>query len=277
MRNLKLGVVGGGIVGRATARAYVEHVAEVRVHDVDSRLATHSLEQVYGCDLIFVCLPTPQKKDSLECDLQSVESFLANTPNKQTNYVLRSTVPIGTTRRFREQYGLTNLVHSPEFLTSRCAVTDAQIPSRNIIGGEKETRKGESHQPTHDLYCLYEKRFPGVPIHVMTSDESEAVKLFQNGFFSVKIAYWNEMRCLADKLDLDWERVMVGILSDGRISYSHTLVPGPDGKRGFGGGCLEKDLANLIQCIYDTGLSSFVANAAYNRNISIDRYREEQP
>lgn len=119
------------------------------------------------------------------------------------------------------------------------------------------------------LNRLYKSRFPGVPLYMMTSDESEAVKLFTNGFFAVKIAFFNEVRALADKLGLDWERVLGGVLSDGRISHNHTQVPGPDGQRGFGGACLPKDLANLIQCLYDAETSSpylSVCNSARMRN-----------
>ena len=98
----------------------------------------------------------------------------------------------------------------------------------------------------------------------MTSDESEAVKLMQNGFSAVKIAFFNEMRCLADDRGLDWTRVMDGLLAGGWINPAHTQVPGPDGKRGFGGGCLEKDLANLIDHF---GYETLVTRAAYRRNM----------
>ncbi len=273
MKNLKLGVVGGGTVGRATARAFVEHVAEVRTW------------KVLECDLIMVCLPTPQKKDSLECDLTAIEDFFGAHGREQPtrNYVLRSTVPIGTTRRLREQYGLVNLVHSPEFLTSRCAVTDAQMPSRNIIGGyyegpDKDNRYSIS-KPGESLKQVYLTRFPGVPVFGMTSDESEAVKLFTNAAFAVKVSLFNEFRCLADKLGLGWDTVLKGILSDGRVGHSHTSVPGPDGKRGFaiGSGCLEKDLANLINCmatsINQGAAVDSICLAAHDRNVN-DRGRE---
>lgn len=247
---MKLGVVGGGVVGRATARAFIEHVDEVRVWDiVKERCSTPSILHTLESDLIFVCLPTPQKKDSLECDTSIVEGFFAVLAecNLHRNYVLRSTVPIGTTKRLSKTYNLPNLVHSPEFLTARCSVTDAHLPSRNIVGyNYLPEPDGRACGCQAVLGNLYLSRFPAVPIHYMTSDESEAVKLFQNGFFATKIAYWNEVNALATKLGLDWDRVMEGILSDGRIAHSHTQVPGPDGKYGFGGSCLPKDVANLL-------------------------------
>ena len=91
----------------------------------------------------------------------------------------------------------------------------------------------------------------------MSSDESEAVKLFQNSFFAVKVAFWNECNQLASKLGLDWQVVMNAILADGRISPSHTNVPGPDGKYGFGGECLPKDLASLASQMINEGMHSY--------------------
>lgn len=268
---MKIGIIGGGVVGRATARCFMEH-GEVKVYDVVRERATHSKEETLACDLVFVCLPTPQVPGSLECDVSALHVFFNGVldyhdPSK--NFVLRSTVPIGTTKRLAKEYNLPNLVHSPEFLTARCAITDAQVPARNIVG----VPNGGSNAASVTLALLYRDRFPGVPIHTMSSDESEAVKLFLNSFFAVKVAYFNEINELAEKLGLDWGRVLEGMLSDGRIAHSHTKVPGPDGKYGFGGTCLPKDLANLISCGTRNNFWFEVTQGAYSRNMH-DRERK---
>lgn len=277
---MKIGIIGGGVVGRATARAFIEHVDEVRVFDVIREKRTHSGDETLACDLIFVCLPTPQKPNSLECDLSIIDnqfSYLGTSEHRHRHYVLRSTVPIGTTRRLAEKYRLTNLVHSPEFLTARTSIIDAHLPSRNIVGLPNPDPNGSTftgdNRAAQALNILYHQRFPGVPFQFMSSDESEAVKLFLNGFFSVKIAYFNEINQLAKVLGLDWDRVIKGMLSDGRIAHSHTTVPGPDGKYGFGGACLPKDLANLVHEVMKTDRLHSVAFAALNRNLE-DRRRE---
>jgi UDPglucose 6-dehydrogenase len=220
------------------------------------------------CDIIFMCVP--------EAIIEQVfyQAQVYGYPHK--NFVLKSTVPVGTTRRLREKYGLVNLVHSPEFLTARCAVADACLPSRNIVGfpyGYPPYGDGGDPDQLHELHPvvnLYIKRFPGVPCLVMRSDESEMVKLVLNGFFAVKVAYWNEVRRLGDSYHVNWSNVMSGVLSDGRLTPDHTRVPGPDGKRGFGGTCLPKDLRQLIDCIEEAGQSAPVCRAAMNRN-KIDR------
>lgn len=271
-RGVRLGIIGGGTVGHATARAFLGHVEEVRVHDVVRERSTHERIATCACDVVMVCLPTPQKEGSLECDLSAVEEFFGwagrNLRDEPINWVLRSTIPVGTTRRLREQYGLPNLVHSPEFLTARCAMIDAQMPARNVIG-----YPGPIPSP-HDcpLAMLYAGRFPGVPVHGMDSSESEAVKLFQNAFSAVKVAAFNEFHAFASRLGLDWQRVREALLAGGWIHPAHTQVPGPDGKFGFGGACLPKDIASLSHQMIQAGVSNWMVDAAIERNAE-DRKR----
>lgn len=263
-KNPIIGVVGGGTVGSATARVWMEW-SDVRVYDALPERSTHTLARTLESDLVFVCLPTPQG-DTGRFDTSAIDEFFGRSDvrESQAGFVLRSTVPVGTTRRIRESTGL-DLVHSPEFLTARCAVADAMIPSRNIIGGEHARAR-------IDLIRLYQRRFPGIGIHVMTSDESELVKLIQNGFFAVKIAYFNEVNYLCCKLGADWQRVLSGVLSDGRIAHAHTRVPGPGQMFGYGGACLPKDLANLIHELEVAGAPAHVARGAQSRN-AFDRKR----
>ena len=39
----------------------------------------------------------------------------------------------------------------------------------------------------------------------------------------------------------DWRKVHTGVLLSGYINDTHTYVPGPDGKFGYGGKCFHKD------------------------------------
>lgn len=262
---MRIGVIGGGVVGKATARCFMEHAEEVCVYDAVKERSTHSVERTLNCDLVFVCLPTPTRSDG-SLDVSSIEAFFASVRDEAINFVLRSTVPIGTTRMLTDVYKLTNLVHSPEFLTARCAATDAQLPARNVIGDVDATRCCAV------LRQLYFERFPGVPTYVMRSDESEAVKLIQNSFFAVKISFFNEVNFLCQRLGLDWYRVLAAVLADGRIAHSHTRVPGPDGKHGFGGACLPKDLAGLVHQMQSYDMDVRVTKAALDRNTA-DRER----
>ena len=289
MNKTNVGVVGNGVVGSATAACYrdywinpcnPERLYEVRVFDKDPSRSTHTIREVLLCDVVFVCLPTPESDLYTEgTDLSHVEEFFHYVRGVHTNLVLRSTVPIGTTRRLRDEYDLPNLVHSPEFLTARTAVEDAANPRLNVLGDPDKDKKLDKtvvkieNGGARACAQLYHDRWPGADLCYVTSDESEAVKLFMNSFFAVKVAYWNEVRHLADRLELDYNAVREAVVAEGRVGGLHTHVPGPDGKFGFGGSCLPKDLAMLISQMDALDLQPRVCRAARDRNELLDRSR----
>lgn len=259
---MRIGIVGNGVVGKATAHVWKGHVEEVRCYDQDIEKATHSLPEVLECDFVFVCLPTPQKEGGLSCDLTVMDNFFKSVKGERYNrpvFVIRSTVPIGTTITYQRLHALA-ILHNPEFLTERTALIDALTPARNIIGGHPSLERA-------NLTELYAARFPGVPLFVCTSHESEAIKLFCNAFSAIKIAAFNEFYRLAERCGLDWTLIHKAMMAGGWIAHEHTQVPGPDGKFGFGGKCLPKDLASLIWCLEQKHLNNSVTMAAYNRNI----------
>lgn len=275
---MKLGIIGGGTVGKATARAFLEHVEEVRVYDVVKERRTHTMGETLKCDVVMVCLPTPQKAGSNECDTSALEIFFRAVSGEWTggsfrdgNFVIRSTVPVGFTKRMAAEFGLVNLSHSPEFLTARCALVDAQIPARNVVGWPTpEGHMGRSRNPIEDLYL---KRWPGTPLHIVSSNTSEAAKLALNAFFLTKVAFFNEVYQACGGWGATWEDVHSIIVTDGRVHPSHTLVPGPDGKCGAGGHCLPKDAASFVHCAELTDDPDSVVRAAISRNVH-DRNRE---
>lgn len=266
-----VGVVGAGVVGKAIARSYLGF-CEVRTYDVELLRATHSLPDALRCDVVFVCLPTPTDGGSNLCDTSAVEAFFKETRELFTvdervpvliNLVLKSTVPVGFTRRMANLYNMPNLVHSPEFLNSRTAYLDAAMPNNLIIGGRTPACSEDGAVALHSLYAA---RFPNVGVRCMAYEESELTKLAVNGFFAVKVAYWNEISRLCEGYEVRWDAVRAAALDDGRIHPSHTQVPGPDGKPGFGGACLPKDLVNLIECEQKVGLQPVMTAAAQYRN-----------
>jgi len=273
-----LGIVGCGVVGNAMARAFMEWCS-VKIYDTDLSRRTHTLDEVLGCEVIMVCLPTPQYDNgSYQCDTRILNKFFEMVSGHPGSFALRSTVPIGYTADIFAKHRL-NIVHSPEFLTARCSVVDAQCPARNIIGYPylafegKHLHTPEQFEP-HPLATLYQHRFKGTPLFIMSSSESEAVKLFQNSFFAVKVAFFNELNELSNKKGMCWAKIQKAMLADGRIAHSHTQVPGPDGKYGFGGACLPKDLGNLFGCQLTSGAAGKITKAALERNY-YDRDRRD--
>jgi UDPglucose 6-dehydrogenase len=237
-----VGVVGCGFVGSAIAKGF-QHFADVRAFDIDENKATHSLEDTIKSDVVFVCLPTPMKTvNGSEADLSIMEKFFSDVgelKGVKSIFVIKSTVPIGTTKSLNEKYPKLKIVHSPEFLTARTANIDFITPSRNIVGGYDK-------KSVEVVKSLYEERFPGVPAFSMTANESEMVKYVCNCFYATKVLFFNEMLLLAESEKLNWDNIMQGVLSSGWISHMHTNVPGHDGQRGVGGTCVLPDAEVLV-------------------------------
>lgn len=261
-----VGIVGKGFVGNATAKVWMEH-ADVKCFDIDKTRCTHPLGEVMQCDFVYMCLPTPAGELG-ECNLKAYEDvFNAATEKalREARMIIKSTVPIGFTQKLADR-GF-HVVHSPEFLTARCAIADAHTPSRNIVGYPTGAFANRCYPIAIELQKAYEKRFPGVQCFVMRSCESEAVKLMANNFFATKVAFFNEWYSWAQANDITWDVLLEAFLADGRIAHAHTKVPGPDGRRGFGGTCLPKDLANTIDSMKQIGFESHILKAVQDRNL----------
>jgi UDPglucose 6-dehydrogenase len=279
-----IGVIGMGVLGRAVCRGFMEH-AEVRTYDVLPERGKDNHADAASSDIVFICLPTPAKENGM-CDVRLLEQFLHKAYEEQwwrkdNVYVIRSTVPVGFTQVMSAQYLHGRpLLHSPEFLTARCALADFQSPARNIIGYPLTDRAGmEIFYPAiRKLESLYRTRFPGVPILNMQSSASELVKLATNSFFAAKVTMFNLFHRMATANRLNWNDVLAGIMADGRIAHAHTAVPGPDGLQGFGGTCLPKDLANLYWCATASGVDASLlqnvmeSNAIWRDDPSLPEY-----
>ena len=42
-----------------------------------------------------------------------------------------------------------------------------------------------------------------------------------NLYFATKVSFLNEMKILADKISVDWDKAIEGFVMDGRIGHSH--------------------------------------------------------
>ena len=260
-----IGVVGCGFVGGAIAKGFSLYY-DVKAYDTDETKSTHEFKETVESEVVFVCLPTPMKSvKGGDCNLSIMNKFFEEAEEcdvKETVFAIKSTVPVGTTQRLTKEHPTLKITHSPEFLTARTANIDFITPSRNIVGGyDKKAIKV--------VQDLFENRFPGVPCLTMTAKESEMVKYMCNCFYATKIMFFNEMLLLSDKMSLNWDNLIEGMLSSGWISHMHTDVPGHDGQRGFGGTCFPKDLNAIMSVMKDNDIDPKVLSAVWEQNLAI--------
>ena len=238
-----ISIIGNGFVGSAVAYGFSQF--QPKVYDVDPQRSQCSLDEALAQACIFVCLPTPMVSvEGGKANLSIMRGFFKSIEKRTVNgvFVVKSTVPVGTTKQLQKTFPQFKFVHNPEFLTAANAKNDFVNADRTVIGSSDISA-------LQTVLELYQSQFPDIPIYVMTSDESELVKYTANCFLAVKTMFFNEIKLLSESFDADYSKIVAGVTADRRIGISHTKVPGPDGDYGFGGTCFPKDINALIHTI----------------------------
>ena len=269
MNKPKIGIIGKGFVGSAVMHGFSPAVgcdAYTKVYDVDPLKSQNSLpETVNDSDFVFISLPTPSRKDgSMDLTIlaSSIKDISEISTNKETIFLIRSTVIPGTTKKLQTQFPNLRLVFNPEFLTERSANFDFINQSRCIFGGAKEN--------TEKVAELFRWRF-GNSVSILETDyqSAELIKYMANTFFATKISFLNDMKLLSDECGANWEDTIDGFVQDGRVGHSHLNVPGHDGKLGFGGVCFPKDIQAIIAFGDSVGIDMSVLKGAWKTNLKV--------
>lgn len=258
MNKYKVGVIGNGFVGESQAFAF-SPTTDLRVYDIDPLKSSNTKEEIDECDFIFVCVPTPMRKDGSQ-DLSYVEKVFDEAV-KGPVYIIKSTVLPGTTERLSEQYPHLDIVFCPEFLTERTAKLDMLTQARIVLGGNNKI--------VDFVTRLFEQRFMNKHIIKTDSTTAELIKYMNNTFFATKVSIMNEFKLLADAIGANWEDALYGFASDGRIGDSHLHVPGPDGRLGYGGTCFPKDVNALIAFAKDQGVNLNAIKGGWETNLTV--------
>lgn len=296
---MRISVFGAGYVGLVTGACFAEMGNRVVCADIDEsrieglkqsqcpihepgleellqkntssdRLAftTDLDDAIRASDMLFIGVGTPTRDDG-STDLDAVEALcerIARVAESTKTVVIKSTVPVGTVRRLREQV-VTSLrrrgvgfeievVGNPEFLRQGNAVSDCLRPSRVVIGSVGA--------PPRHLLDLYAPFFPkGEPeIHCMDPESAEMTKYAANALLAVKLSFMNELARFCETTGADIEQVRRGIGSDPRLG-PHFLYAGV----GFGGSCLPKDIRSLATQAQGHGHSLSIIQAAESVNL----------
>ncbi|MGA0070262.1 MAG: UDP-glucose dehydrogenase family protein [Candidatus Nanopelagicaceae bacterium] len=265
---MKLSVIGTGYLGATHAAAMASLGFEVTGVDVDEakiellrsgkvpffepgleelllaevnsgRLKfTTDFSQISDCEVHFICVGTPQQKDSLAADLKYVDAALDSiAPHAKVDSLVvgKSTVPVGTAerlaKRLKELGSKAELAWNPEFLREGFAVEDTLRPNRLVVGVTSDRAEEilkRAYKP------LLENNVPWIRADLPTA---ELVKVAANSFLATKISFINAMAEICEASGGDVTVLAKAIGYDPRIG-SRFLQAGI----GFGGGCLPKDI-----------------------------------
>lgn len=234
---INVGIVGCGYIGGALKKWLEENnpAANVLVSDPPKGMN----DPLDSADVVFVSLHVPTEADGSQ-DLALLESVIRALPDVPV--FVRTTILPGTSARLSKSTGR-RVFFMPEFLTQRTAESDFAAQPM-VFAGETE---------------LLKRVFPGKKYLEMSSLDAEITKYAHNVFGAYKVTYFNAVRDYCARLGADWDKVHDGVLLSGYINDTHTHVPGPDGRPGYGGKCFPKDVNAFAKLAEGTPLGELLA------------------
>lgn len=228
---LKVGIVGHGFVGKAVDYGFPDAKKSI----VDPIYDT-TIDQLvdFEPDVTFIAVPTPfgdgGKINSIHVE-NAVKFLVANCSGL---IVIKSTVTPDIVRSLSSISD--RVIYNPEFLTERNANFDFVNPPMHIFGGD--------YEQCEELEKIYQE-FSGCapcPVYFMSAEEASFVKYGINCFLASKVLWMNQFYDVVQNFGgVHFETIAGAMMSDDRIGTTHMQVPGPDGRRGYGGACFPKD------------------------------------
>lgn len=253
---MKIGVVGLGVVGKAHYECFKRVGFKVYKHD--KKLKTN-ISDLKFTNVIFVCVPTPAKKNG-DCDLSQIKNVLKEL--SQLKYrgivVISSTIIPGSIDKFIKIFSNLNIANVPELLRERFAKRDFMNPKVVIIG----TRNNNHFKIISKIYRRITNN-----IIKMTPYEAELFKYFNNTFASLRIVFANVFYDICKKNNLNYNLIKNTYIKTGKAKDVYLDVN--EKLRGYGGVCLPKDTLAFAKYIKKLNLKYRLINMIHHDNKKI--------
>lgn len=279
VKKVKICVIGLGYVGLPLLKLCKDKGFSAIGLDVDQKAVDNAIKEgvsatldaeyaLTDSDCIFICVPTPIEKNNRP-NLQYVEDAaktIAKFLKKDSLIVLESTVAPGTTEEILVPFLKGSGLKDEEFYVAHC-------PERIDPGNKKWTVKnlprvvgGINKKSTKIAVELYKKIIDAEIQELSSVKAAESVKIVENTFRDVNIAFFNEIAKSFDKFGIDISEVIKGAMTKPFGFLAH--YPGC----GVGGHCIAVDPYYLINKAEESGFNHQFLKLAREINNSMPEY-----
>lgn len=275
--------IGCGVVGYAYVHAFekmgfkvscIEANKQFIANNKDKHTCYHvddDMNAIRDVDCVLLSINTPLKGKKLDMtylfsSIKNVAVIVKNNPKALV--VIRSTVPSGTTRKYKAELQevagqYVKVLFQPEFLRDKTNFQDALNPWHVVIGHDE-------HDDVSVLKEMYSYFVDEESITCMTVDEAENMKLFHNCFNAAKISFFNQCALLVNAInEKNGSNIDMNVISQCMTKTCEGLMNpryGTKAGHAYANACLPKDSAELAALEEEYGLEATMFRQVVNIN-----------
>lgn len=288
--------IGCGVVGKAYVQAFEKVGFKVSCIEANTKMieqlksekedrpvyhVNDDMNDMKNVDFVLLSINTPLKGKKLDLtylfsSIRNVSVIVKNNP--EAFVVIRSTVPPGTTRKYKEELEQVSgqsvkVLFQPEFLRDKTNFQDALNPWHVVIGRDDDVDVSKFRK-------FYHHYIDDQSITEMSVEEAEYLKIIHNSFNAAKISFFNQCKLLVDAINerngLDMD---INVISKCITKTCEGLMNpryGTKAGHAYGGSCLVKDSAEFASLEADYGLEAKMFKAVVDVNEIYRRTDEKE-
>jgi len=218
------------------SKSYIKRISDQEINKIYHRgFCTNNFSFIKNCDFIIICVPTPLKKN--KPNLEYITSTFSNIKSYLREgqvLILESTSYPGTTREILSKNLSKRFNLGENFFLGFSSERIDPGSNEKFIQKIPKVVSGYSKNCLKIVHHFYKKFFDQI-VQAKSLEIAEFSKLVENIYRAVNIGFINEMKIVADKMNLDIYEILK--VAKTKPFGFNVFEPGP----GVGGHCIPID------------------------------------